>query len=80
MTTSSVELHCGLPEGRLPIAAGAKRWLAAVLKYAVVGGLAFAIGFLAIVAMRSFGWAAGVLASVSGPMLIASVVGRLYPA
>jgi len=30
--------------------------------------------------MRSFGWAAGLLASVSGPMLIANVVGRLYSA
>jgi hypothetical protein len=79
---SSAELLPGLPVRRPVAEAAAARSprvrLVALVKLAVVGGLAFAIGFFAMVAMRSFGWGAGLVATVSGSVLIANVVGRLY--
>ena len=54
--------------------------LAGLMKLAAAGGLAFAVGVFAMVAMQSLGWSAGLLASISGPMLIATTVERLYPA
>ncbi len=82
MTIWSAELHPGGPPLRRPVAEAANARLrvrlAALAKLAAVGGLAFAMGLVALVAMRSFGWAAGLLATVGGPVLIAKVVGRLY--
>ena len=54
--------------------------LTGLMKLAAAGGLAFAVGVLAMVAMQSLGWTAGLLASISGPMLIATTVERLYSA
>jgi hypothetical protein len=50
------------------------------MKLAAAGGVAFAAGVFAMVAMQSLGWSAGLLASISGPVLVATTVDRLYSA
>jgi hypothetical protein len=66
---------------RLPVVeAAAARWLLALVKLALLGGVAFAVGVVAIVAMRSLGAGPGLLAAVGGPVLIAHTVERLYAA
>ena len=82
MARTSADLCSGLPERRPEVAAAdapqPRARLHAVVKLILVGVTAFAIGLVAMVAMRSFGWATGLLAAVGGPVLIATVVERLY--
>ena len=82
MAISSAELHPGLPAGQPVVepapARSLRAGLLALVKLAVVGGLAFAVGFLAMIAMRSVGLAAGLAAAIGGPMLLANVLERLY--
>jgi hypothetical protein len=77
----SAEPYPDVPAGRRRMAGAARSLrirLAGLVKLAAVGGLAFAVGVFAMIAMSSLGWGAGLLATVSGPMLIASVIGKLY--
>jgi hypothetical protein len=77
MTIWSAELHPGLRERRRSVtetrARSLPELLVALARLGLLGGLSFAVGLVAIVALRSFGWAAGLAASVGGPMLVANV-------
>ena len=79
----SAEPYPDLPAHRRTIAGPARSprpRFVGLMKLAAAGGLAFAVGTLAMSAMHCLGWGAGLLASVSGPVLIATTVERLYPA